>query len=471
MKRFAIILAAGKGTRMKSLLDYKSKVSYEILGVPLVKHVLNSLKPLELDKVVTIVGFGGEVTSEIVKDESAIIWQREQKGTGHAIMQTRPELEKEKGSTLILCGDTPLLTTKTLLQMLEDHENHDNKLTVLGARVENPFGYGRLITDNVGQLLKIVEQKDCDAAQRAINIVNTGVYVFDNELLYKYLDEIKPNNKAGEYYLTDLIEIFKNNGHKVAVTIIDGDEEMLGINDRAQLAYAAKIMRRNINMKHMLSGVTIEDPDNTYIGPYVEIEPDTIIKPGTTILGNSHIGKRNEIGPNSYLVDVEIGDDNKVIMSHIVESKIGNNNEVGPWARIRGNALIHNNSRVGNFVEMKNAELKDGAKSAHLTYLGDCDIGEKTNIGCGTIIANYDGYNKTHSSIGKNVFVGSGSIIISPLKVKDDSFIAAGTVCTMDVEEDDLAIGRAKQENMRHCSHIIKNKAKAKKEAMMKEKK
>ena len=245
MKRFAIILAAGKGTRMKSLLDYKSKVSYEILGVPLVKHVLNSLKPLSLDKVVTIVGFGGEVTSEIVKNESALVWQREQKGTGHAIMQTRPELETEKGSTLILCGDTPLLTTKTLLQMLEDHENNHNKLTVLGARVDNPFGYGRLITNENGELLKIVEQKDCDEKQRLINIVNTGVYVFDNELLYKYLDEIKPNNKAGEYYLTDLIEIFKNNKHKVAVTIIDGDEEMLGINDRAQLAYAAKIMRRN----------------------------------------------------------------------------------------------------------------------------------------------------------------------------------------------------------------------------------
>ncbi len=471
MNKYAIILAAGKGTRMKSLLDYKSKVSYEILGVPLVKHVLNALKPLNLNKIVTIVGFGGEVTSSIVKDESAIVWQREQKGTGHAIMQTRPELQNEKGSTLILCGDTPLLTTKTLNQMLEEHEKNANKLTVLGARVDNPFGYGRLITNENGELLKIVEQKDCTDEQRLINVVNTGVYVFDNELLYKYLDEIKPNNKAGEYYLTDLIEIFKNNGHKVAVTIIDGDEEMLGINDRVQLAYAAKIMRRNINKAHMLAGVTIEDPENTYIGPYVEIEPDTIIKPGTTILGHSHIGQRNEIGPNSYLVDVEIGDDNRVIMSHIVESKFGNNNEIGPWARIRGHAVIHNNTRVGNFVEMKNAELKDGAKSAHLTYLGDCDIGEKTNIGCGTIIANYDGYNKTHSSIGKNVFVGSGSIIISPLEVKDDSFIAAGTVCTMNVEEDDLAIGRAKQENKRHCAHIVKNKARAKKEALMKAKK
>ena len=246
---------------------------------------------------------------------------------------------------------------------------------------------------------------------------------------------------------------------------------MLGINDRVQLAYAAKIMRRNINNKHMLAGVTIEDPENTYIGPYVEIEPDTIIKPGTTILGHTHIGQRNEIGPNSYLVDVEIGNDNKVIMSHVVESKIGNNNEVGPWARIRGHALIHSNSRVGNFVELKNAELKDGAKSAHLTYLGDCDVGEKTNIGCGTIVANYDGYNKTHTSIGERVFVGSGSIIISPLKVGNDSFIAAGTVCTSDVGEDDLAIGRARQENKHGFSHVIKNSAKAKKEAALKAKK
>ena len=333
MKRFAIILAAGKGTRMKSLLDYKSKVSYEILGVPLVKHVLNSLKPLSLDKIVTIVGFGGEVTSSIVKDESAIVWQREQKGTGHAIMQTRPELDKEKGSTLILCGDTPLLTTKTLENMLLDHENNHNMLTVLGARVDNPFGYGRLVIDEQGNLLKIVEQKDCSEEQKLINVVNTGVYVFDNELLYKYLDDIKPNNKAGEYYLTDLIEIFKSHSHKVSVSVMEGDEEMLGINDRKQLAYAAKLMKRNINNAHMLSGVTIEDPENTYIGPYVEIEPDTIIKPNTTILGHSHIGQRNEIGPNTYLNDVNIGNDNKIIMSYLDKTIVGDKEEIGPFVK------------------------------------------------------------------------------------------------------------------------------------------
>lgn len=310
MNRYAIILAAGKGSRMKSLLENKSKVSYEILGVPLVKYVLNSLSPLGIKKIVTIVGFGGETSKAIVEGESAVVWQREQKGTGHAIMQTRPELENEKGETIILCGDTPLLKSETLEKLLNDHVASNNMLTVLGAQIDNPFGYGRLIIDENGKLVKIVEQKDASEEERKVNIVNTGVYVFDNELLYKYLNELKPNNKAGEYYLTDLIEIFAKEGHRVGVSIMHGDEEMLGINDRVQLAYATKLMKKRINEKLMLSGVTIEDPDNTYIGPYVEIGPDTIVKPNATLLGDTKIGQRNIIGPDSLLNNMKIGDDN-----------------------------------------------------------------------------------------------------------------------------------------------------------------
>ena len=335
MKKFAIILAAGKGTRMKSLLDYKSKVSYEILGVPLVKHVLNALEPIGLDKIVTIVGFGGEVTSNIVKDKSEIVWQKEQKGTGHAVMQTTPVLENEEGSTIILCGDTPLLTTKTLSNLLDEHINNKNQLTLLGAKVKNPRGYGRLVTNENGELLKIVEQKDCTEEEALIDVVNVGVYAFDNKLLYKYLNEITPNNKAGEYYLTDLIEIFRKHGHRVGLSIMENEEEMLGINDRAQLATAAKIMRRNINIKHLLNGVTLVDPENTYIGPYVEIEPDTIIHPNTVILGKTKIGQRNEIGPSSYIENAQIGNDNVIEMSKIVDAKIGDNEHIGPFKNIK----------------------------------------------------------------------------------------------------------------------------------------
>ncbi len=465
MKRYAIILAAGKGTRMKSHLENKSKVSYEILGVPLVKYVLNSLKPLNIEKIVTIVGFGGETSKAIVEDVSSVVWQKEQKGTGHAIMQTTPVLKDNKGETIILCGDTPLLRSETLNKLMEEHENNSNQLTVLGAKVPDPFGYGRLLIDKNGNLLKIVEQKECSEEEKNIDVVNTGVYVFDNELLYKYLDELKPNNKAGEYYLTDLIEIFKANHYKVGVSIMNGDEEMLGINDRVQLAYATKLMKKRINTSLMLNGVTIEDPDNTYIGPYVEIAPDTIIKPNTTILGNTKIGERNTIGPNTYLENMTIGSDNEIVMSHLIDSTIGENNHVGPFARMRGHAILEKNSKVGNFVELKNAHLHEGVKSVHLTYLGDSEIGEHTNIGCGTITANYDGYNKFRTNIGKNVFIGSGSIIIAPLTIEDDAFVAAGSTLNKDVKKDELAIARARQENKRGYSSIIKKRAKALKEA------
>lgn len=458
MNKFAIILAAGKGSRMKSKLDHISKVSYEIFDIPLVKHVLLSLKPLDVSKIVTIVGFGGETTKGIVQDESEVVWQLEQKGTGHAVMQTAPVLEGEKGATIVLCGDTPLLTTRTLQGLFETHFNNKNQLTVLGAKVENSNGYGRLVINSDGALEKIVEQKDASESELKIDIVNTGVYVFDNELLYKYLKEITPNNKAGEYYLTDLIEIFKNNGHKVATSLMYGDEEMLGINDRRQLALASKLMRTRINDSLMLSGVTIEDPDTTYISPYVHIEPDTIIKPNTHILGNTNIGACNIIGPNSYIKNSTIGNNNTIDNSHIVDCEVENDNKIGPFARLRGHAVVRNASKIGNFVELKNVDFKDGAKCAHLSYLGDAEIGEKTNIGCGTIIANYDGYKKHHSVIGKEVFIGSGSTIISPVKIGSSSFVAAGSTINESIEDNDLAIARERQVTKKGYAKVIKNK-------------
>lgn len=468
MKTFAIILAAGKGTRMKSLLDDKSKVSYPILGVPLVKHVLNALRPLNVDRKVIIVGFGGPATEEIVRDESEIVYQREQKGTGHAIMQVAPLLAKEDGITLIVCGDTPLLKTSTLQKLIEQHEKDKNKLTVLSAIVPNPRGYGRIIRDRDGGVLEIVEQADVNEKQNAIDEVNAGVYVFDNKLLFEYLNNLKPNNAQGEYYLTDLIKMFKNSDLKIGASIAPHYQEMLGINDRRQLEEAAAIMRREINERHMLSGVTIEDSASTYIGPDVTIGPDTIIRPGTHILGKTAIGKQNVIGPSTYLDNVVVGDENHVIFSHVADSSIGSNNEIGPYARIRGHSMIGNHTRVGNFVEFKACILHDGAKSAHLSYLGDVEVGEKANIGCGTIVANYDGYNKIKTFIGKDVFVGSGSTLISPITIEDNAFIAAGSTINRSVPKDDMAIARARQENKPGYGIVVREKALQKKLASQK---
>lgn len=463
MKTYAIILAAGKGTRMKSLAEDKSKVSYPILGVPLVKHVLNALRPLSIDRKVTIVGFGGPVTEEIVKSESETVYQHEQKGTGHAIMQAAPMLAGLDGLTLIVCGDTPLLKTSTLSKLIKQHEEAQNNLTVLSAIVPNPRGYGRIVRGVDGLVNEIVEQADVDENQNAINEVNAGVYVFDNKMLFEYLKNLKPNNAQGEYYLTDLIKMFKNDGLRIGASIAEDYKEMLGINDRRQLEEAAHIMARRINERHMLAGVTIEDSNSTFIGPDVVIGQDTVIRPGTHILGVSVIGKDNVIGPATYLDNVTIGDGNHVIFSHIADSVIGNANEVGPYARIRGHSVIANHNRLGNFVEFKACVLHDGAKAAHLSYLGDVEIGEKTNIGCGTIVANYDGYNKTKTLIGNDVFVGSGSTLISPIVVEDHAYIAAGSTINRNVLKDEMAIARARQENKPGYGNVVREKALQKK--------
>ncbi len=459
MKTYAIILAAGKGTRMKSLLADKSKVSFEILGVPLVQHVLNSLKPINPSEKVVVVGFGGETTTKIVGEQAKIVWQKEQKGTGHAVKQAAPILEGKEGCTIVLCGDTPLLKSETLQKLIDDHIASKSSLTVMSAKVPNPHGYGRIVRKKDGSVERICEQADANKEIDAIDEVNTGVCVFDNILLFKYLNNLKPTNAQGEYYLTDLIKMFVDDGLRVGVSLMSDYHEMLGINDRRQLAEALAIMKRNINNSLMISGVTIVDPENTYIGPYVKVGQDTMILPGCYIVGETTIGCFNEIGPSTYLNNMKIGDSNKLICSHLIDSSIGNDNNIGPYARMRGHVNIENHVKVGNFVELKGVTIHDGAKMAHLSYLGDSEIGERTNIGCGTIIANYDGVNKFKSKIGDDVFVGSGTTIISPVIIEDDAFIAAGSTINHDVKKDDMAIARARQENKPGYAKVLRTKA------------
>jgi bifunctional UDP-N-acetylglucosamine pyrophosphorylase / glucosamine-1-phosphate N-acetyltransferase len=447
MNTYGIIMAAGKGSRMKSLDSTRTKVAFDLLGVPLVGHVINALKPLKLDRMIAIIGQGGETTQQIVKNDAEVVWQHDPKGTGHAVMQVAPLLEGKPGTTLIVSGDTPLITTKSLDTLLKTHIEGQFDLTILTSIVNQPHGYGRMIRNATGQVVAIVEEINANEEEKKIKEINTGFYVFNNELLFKYLHQLPPNPKNGELNITFLIKMFMEKGLKVGTSTVDAFEETLGINDRSQLAEARRIMQLRINHQHMLNGVTIENPENTFISPQVKIGQDTVIKSGVYLLGQVSIGNGNVIGPNTTIENSEIGHKNDIESSKIINSKLGNENHVGPFAHLRGHVEVSHQTRIGNFVELKATKLHEGVKVAHLTYLGDCEVNENTNIGCGTIIANYDGNKKHFTTIGKNVFIGSGSILISPVKIEDNSIIAAGSTITESVKSNEMAIARAKQVN------------------------
>lgn len=343
MKRHAIVLAAGKGSRMKSCDTNYSKVAYPILGKAIVNYVLDALSPLKVEQCVVVVGFGGKVTESLVKDRAKVVWQHDLLGTGHAVMQTASILKDEEGSTIIVCGDTPLITTETIEKVFYVHDKTNNALTVVSAVLENPHGYGRIIREKPSnRLVAIREDKDCNTYEKDINEVNTGIYVFENKLLFKYLDQLTNNNAQSEYYLTDLVELFVKNGHKVGAYVVENAEEMFGINDRTQLAYAGKVLKKRINHKLMLSGVSIEDPDTAYIGPNVRIGRDTIILPNTTILGETNIAEANTIGPNVIIEDSTIGSNNQIVFSRIKKSKIGSNNIIKSFTDLN-NVIIGDN--------------------------------------------------------------------------------------------------------------------------------
>lgn len=331
MEKYGIVLAAGKGSRMKSLDLNKSKVAFEILGKPLVDYVLDSLNFAEVNETVVITGFGGEETTKIVKNRAKTAVQKEINGTGKAVESAKIYLDGKPGTTIVMCGDTPLIRGDTVKALFDYHIQNKNDMTVATMVLDNPTGYGRIIRGIGDQIVAIREHKDCSADELRIKEVNSGLYVFDNELLFKYLSEIEPNNAQKEYYLTDIADIFNKHGKKVSAYIVKDSEEMFGINDRKQLAYAARVLQGRINDKIMLSGVTIQDPKNTYIGPDVEIEQDTIIGPHTSILGKSKIGKANAIGPNNYLENVVIGDNNTIKISWLTGFKCENGNVIGPF--------------------------------------------------------------------------------------------------------------------------------------------
>lgn len=444
MYKCALVLAAGQGKRIKSDLP---KVLHKVCGKEMLKHVIDSIRNSGIDDINVIIGKGAELVKERTSDRNVeYSLQAEQLGTGHAVKCAEEFLKGKKGVVAVFTGDTPLIKQDTVERLLNDHINSNNAATILTAIVEDPTGYGRIVRNN-DEVSKIVEHKDCNEEELKINEMNSGIYCFDIELLVEALAKLNNNNEQGEYYLTDVIEILKSNNKRVGAVVTDF-EETIGVNSRVQLAQAEEILKNRINLKHMENGVTLIDPKTTYIGIDVEIEKDTIIYPNNILEGNTKIGSNCVIYQNSRIVDSVIGDEVDIQASVILESSIGDNTTVGPFAYIRPETTIGKHARIGDFVEIKKSTIGDGTKVSHLTYIGDAEVGSECNFGCGTVVVNYDGKNKYKTTIGNKSFIGCNTNLVSPVKVHDNAYIAAGSTITSEVNEGELAVARAKQRNI-----------------------
>ncbi|MGE7949439.1 bifunctional UDP-N-acetylglucosamine diphosphorylase/glucosamine-1-phosphate N-acetyltransferase GlmU [Lysinibacillus sp. NPDC093688] len=441
---FAVILAAGQGTRMKSKLY---KVLHPVCGKPMVQHVVDHIQTLDVKRIVTVVGHGAEMVKQQLGDKSEYVLQAEQLGTAHAVQQAETILSSEEGTTLVVCGDTPLIRPETMQALFEHHQAKNAKATILTAIAENPTGYGRILRGDNGQVEQIVEQKDASAEQQLVKEINTGTYCFDNKALFETLKLVKNDNAQGEYYLPDVIEILQKQGEVVEAYVTGDFEETLGVNDRVALSQAETLMRTRINEKHMRNGVTIINSEATYISAEAMIGRDTVIQPGSMIEGTTVIGEDCIIGPNTQIIDSRIGDRTTVHSSVVRESAVAEDTAIGPFANIRPLSDIGSHVKIGNFVEVKKSKLGNDTKVSHLSYIGDAEIGSKVNIGCGSITVNYDGKNKFQTIIEDDVFVGCNTNLVAPVKVGKGSFIAAGSTITKEVPEDALAIARARQEN------------------------
>ncbi|UXV42609.1 bifunctional UDP-N-acetylglucosamine diphosphorylase/glucosamine-1-phosphate N-acetyltransferase GlmU [Staphylococcus simulans] len=442
MQRYAVVLAAGKGTRMKSKLY---KVLHKVAGKSMIEHVVDSVKQAGTDEIVTIVGHGAESVKETLGSQSSYSFQEEQLGTAHAVKMAADELKGKEGTTLVVCGDTPLITPETLKALADYHEAQQAGVTVLSATADNPFGYGRIVRDQDGRLAKIVEQKDATEAEREIDEISTGIFAFDNVLLFELLEKVKNDNAQGEYYLPDVITLALEAGKIADAYLTDDFDEIMGVNDRVALSKAEAAYRERVNEYHMRNGVTLIDPASTYIEADVQIGMDTIIEPGVHLGKGTVIGEDTVIGQYSDVNNSTIGNRTTIKQSVVNDATVGDDTTVGPFAQLRPNAHLGNEVKVGNFVEVKKAELKDGAKVSHLSYIGDAEIGERTNVGCGSITVNYDGKNKFKTIIGKDSFIGCNTNLVAPVTVGDGVLIAAGSTITDDIPNDSLALARARQ--------------------------
>lgn len=443
-EKYAVILAAGQGTRMKSKLY---KVLHPVCGKAMVDHVLTQLERVGIDQIVTVVGHGADQVKQLLGDRTTYALQAEQLGTGHAVMQAEDVLGQKDGITLVTCGDTPLFTAETFKQLFACHEQQCAAATVLTAHTDQPFGYGRIIRDAAGTVAKIVEQKDATPEEAAVQEINTGVYCFNNQELFAALHQLSNDNAQGEYYLTDVIGILKQAGKQVGAFQMDDFTESMGVNDRVALANATRVMQQRINTRHMQNGVTMIDPATTYIDADVQIGNDTVIEPGVVLKGKTSIGSDCVIGAHSEIRDSVIEDGVTVTASFLENAVMHKDSNIGPYSHLRPKAEIGMGVHIGNFCEVKNAQIGQNTKVGHLTYVGDATLGKEINIGCGTVFVNYDGMNKHHTNVGDYSFIGSGSNIIAPVEIGDHAYVAAGSTITDDVAPHDMGIARGRQVN------------------------
>lgn len=432
-----VVLCAGKGTRMKS---EKAKVMHEIMGQPMSKYIYDLAKEISDNKPIFVVGHKKEQIEDYYKDTVDYVEQKEQLGTGHAVMITKDFLNPDD-HILILCGDTPLIKMESIKTIIE-HNTSD--AVILSSIVENPFGYGRIVKDTQGRFEKIVEEKDADDKQRAIKEINAGMYIVKGKLIIDNIDKLSNENAKGEYYLTDLFELLKKQDKTISVQNID-KEEILGVNSRVQLEEARVIIQKRINQKHMEDGVTLIDPTTIYIEKSVTIGKDTVIYPHNVLTNGTIVGENCTIYSENKIINSQIANDVVLKCSFIEDSYVGEATTVGPYAHLRPNSKLGKKVKIGNFVEVKNSSMDDGSKASHLSYVGDAGIGKKVNIGCGVIFVNYDGKNKKRSIVKDNAFIGSNSNVVAPVTVEEKGYVAAGSTITKDVPAGALCVSRSRQ--------------------------
>jgi len=443
MSLTAIVLAAGKGTRMKSDLP---KVLHKVNGIPMIEKILREVRKTPAGKIVLVLGHGADLVGEVAKKHENIttVLQKEQLGTGHAVLQAKAHFGDPGGDVMILYGDTPLLRNETLTAFYETFRASGAGACVMTAVVENPFGYGRVLTKG-DEITSIVEEKDAAPEQKAVREINAGVYCFKAADLASALDNITNDNEKKEYYLTDAIGLLGKAGKKVVACRLDDPAEVMGINSKVELALAAKVLRQRKNRSLMEQGVLMIDPDAAYVEEDVSVGRDTLLWPGVLLQGRAALGANCEIIGNTRIIDSTVGDHVRIESSVIEQSVVENGVTIGPFAHLRPLSHLKENVHIGNFVETKKSTLEKGVKSGHLTYLGDAHIGENTNIGAGTITCNYDGTKKNPTTIGKNAFIGSDSILVAPVAIGDGAYIGAGSVITKQVPENALSVERNKQ--------------------------
>lgn len=443
-----LVLAAGLGTRMRSDL---AKVLHKIDGRPLINHVCRTATALAPNKIYVVIGHQGEdvkssVLNELDSNAADFAWQTEQLGTGHAVNSAHPFLENTDSTLLVLSGDVPMIRAETLASLVQQHQTHRGHgaaCTILTVKLDDSTGYGRIIRNDDGLFERIVEQKDATDDERKIKEINSGIYCFDTRKLFEYLSKVKNENAQGEYYLTDVPQLMKQNGEDIAIYQHHDKNEIEGINNRVQLADMERVFRLRTIKKLMLDyGVTFISPRSSYVSADAKIGRDTIIYPNVIIEGNAEIGDGCVVRSNTRITNSKIGIGVEILDNCVItDSEVSNNCTVGPFAHLRGHARMEEKAKVGNFVELKKTLLGRGSKANHLTYLGDATIGEKTNIGAGTITCNYDGVNKHPTTIGNNVKIGSDTMLVAPVTVGDGAVTGASSVVTKDVEPNKLVVG------------------------------